>query len=527
VHWLARETLSSIVRERRARFEMVRLAQRVFAAAPAHTLVDVGVAVTGIRHARALVLALERMQVHDPAVWAAAVEAARLVGDEADDRRASVVIFQGAMALLERMRHARTLDVAATERLVRSLSDAARADTRVPRAIARWMTDTMLPALPPLVRPDEWTEQTAYESTVLQALAGPSERPTPHVEWEGLGYLVDPVAAEHERLKAMRRLLPSPGLDRALTSDRSRDLADALTTLVYATALGDPDGPASLSPEVVSRHQLGLSATALIREELPWSPPEERQGHGPWHVQGSLIGLDLAMSRLALRRVADQQMPAAPTLTLNDVGTLTRTVVGLVAADLLDGDRDEIAAAIARGRARLEQAHTLTELAALAEECGMSDAARQLLPWVLSRQPETVRRLFALRDLMWLGQPALEPAVLDQWGVAADGIDGRRVLAMPGPSPWEDYAGRSEVGQIATQVPDLTLRLIEETAHLELPAQLIPSLLAFALEDYWHDVRARFADDWFRLTSHAAAIPRARVQDYVAALVGRGPLRAQ
>jgi hypothetical protein len=97
---------------------------------------------------------------------------------------------------------------------------------------------------------------------------------------------------------------------------------------------------------------------------------------------------------------------------------------------------------------------------------------------------------------------------------------------MPGPASWEDYAGRSEAGQITTQVPDLTLRLIEETARLRLPAELVPSLLAFALEDYWHDVRARFADDWPRLVRQAAAVPSSRINDYVAALAGGGPLRA-
>jgi hypothetical protein len=60
-----------------------------------------------------------------------------------------------------------------------------------------------------------------------------------------------------------------------------------------------------------------------------------------------------------------------------------------------------------------------------------------------------------------------------------------------------------------------------------LPAALVPALLAFALEDYWHDVRARFADDWPRLTRQAASLSSSRIQDYVAALTGNGPLRTQ
>jgi hypothetical protein len=241
------------------------------------------------------------------------------------------------------------------------------------------------------------------------------------------------------------------------------------------------------------------------------------------------LGLDLGLSRLALRRVADDQMPRAPTLTLNDLGTLTRTSVALVAADLTDGERDEIAAAIARGRARVQEAvgAGTPALEALALELRMSSTTWQLFPWMVARQRDAIVEVFSLRDLMWLGRPGLTRAQLDRWGVAADGLDGRRITAMPQPAPWEDYAGRPEAGQVSTQTPDLTLRLVEETARLRLPATLIPSLLGFALQDYWHDVQARFADDWPQLTRQAARLSSARIQDYVAALTGNGPLRAQ
>jgi hypothetical protein len=524
--WLARETLTPAVRERRSRYEMFRLAQRVFVDAPPSALTDVAIAVHGVRDYRALVLALERMQVREPAVWRAAVEAARHVSERANDRRESLAIFQAVVALIERMRHARSIDAAEAAHLIRSLSDAVRVNDKVTVSAATWLTNVLAPSLPRLVRPDAFTTSTSYESTILQALAGPVEREIPTIEWEGLSYVADPVTAEHERLQGMRQLLPSPGLDAALAAGQPRQIAEALMALVYATALGDPQGPASLSPDVASRHQFGLSATAVLRDELPWAPPEERQGHGPWHVQGSLIGLDLALSRLFLRRIADQQMPQAPTLTLNDLGTLTRTAAGMVPSDLQDAHRDALAAAIGRGRERVARARTIPELMALAAECGMSTTTRRLLPWIASRQREAVADVFALRDLLWLGKPQLPNEVLDRWGASADALDGRRVLAMPRPAPWEDFAGRSEIGQVSTQVPDLTLRLVEETARLELPAQLVPSLLAFALQDYWHDVRARFADDWPRLTRHAAALPATRVQDYVAALAGGGPLRA-
>ena len=96
----------------------------------------------------------------------------------------------------------------------------------------------------------------------------------------------------------------------------------------------------------------------------------------------------------------------------------------------------------------------------------MSATSRQLIPWMVARQPDVIATLFTLRDQMWLGQPRLTKQRLDLWGLAADGFDGRRTMAMPLPAPWEDFAGRPDAGQITTQTPDLTLRIVEETARL-------------------------------------------------------------
>ena len=80
---------------------------------------------------------------------------------------------------------------------------------------------------------------------------------------------------------------------------------------------------------------------------------------------------------------------------------------------------------------------------------------------------------------------------------------------------------------MATQIPDLTLRVVEETARLGLPATLVPAILAYAVEDYWHDVRAGFSDDWPAMVRQATVLDSERIQDYVAALAGVGPLRLQ
>jgi len=198
------------------------------------------------------------------------------------------------------------------------------------------------------------------------------------------------------------------------------------------------------------------------------------------------------------------------------------------ARELHDADRDRIVAAIERGQQRVRAAGaSLPALSALAAEAQLSISIRQALPWTVVRLPDAAFSLFTLRDFLWLGKPDLPQATLDQWGIYAESLTGRFRTAMPHPSPWEQFGGRLDGGLVATQVPDLVLRLALETARLKLPAELVPGLLMYAAQDYWHDVDSRFPDDWPALGRQALALSPSRVEDYVAALAGGGPLRPQ
>jgi hypothetical protein len=536
--WLAQKISASSAKERRDRYELVRFAQGVFGHLEGDQVVDALVALGGYRRYRSILLTLDRMDVASPRVFARAVEAAHRLSEELSgrDERNAVVAFQSSIAILERARLAQEIDAATAEKLLLSLADVidppadAAGKTRPFAAITQWMITTLLEALPPLIQPDEWTTaKTAYESRFLQALAGrPTEPNAPTLTWEGLDYRVDWFGAEHARLKRIREQIASPGLDAALASDDAGKIADALLALVYTPALGDPEGPALLGGDIAQRHNFGLVGPAGMRRDfVAWALPKEQVGDGtPWHVEGSLLGLDIALARLALRRLTDNEMPGAPTINLNDQLTFARTVMTINPRSLADADRDRIVAAIQRGRERVKAAGSrLLAVQALADEVQMPSAVRQTLAWTTTRTPEAVPALFGLRDCLWLGKPDLPQATLDHWGIYAESLQSRLKTAMPNPSPWDNFGGRADGGLIATQAPDLVLRLAEETARLKLPAQLVPGLLMYAAQDYWHDVNSRFPDDWPAMARQALALSPSRVEDYVAALAGGGPLR--
>jgi hypothetical protein len=537
--WLAQKISGSSAKERRDRYEMVRFAQGVFPHLEVTQSIDALVALGGYRRYRAVLLTLDRIGVKAPRVYARAVEAARQLDEELSgrDERHAVVAFQAALAIIERARLTEALTEPAAEQLVLSLvdlvdpTDGAKPPRPFP-LLKDWLITTLFDALPPLIQPDQWTTpQTAYESRLLQALAGPPSDPkAPTLKWEGLDYRVDLFAGEHARIKRIREQIESPGLDAAIAAGDAEKITSALLSLIYTPALGDPEGPALLGGDIAQRHNFGLVGPAGMRRDfMAWSVPREQVGDGsPWHVEGSILGLDIALARLALRRIADNEMPVAPTINLNDQLTIARTAMALNARALIDSDRDEIIAAIARGVSRVKDAGTdRTAMAALVDEARLPAVVRQTLPWTLMRMPDAASALFGLRDTFWLGKPQLPRETLDRWGMYAESLTSRLRTAMPVAAPWEDFGGRADGGLIATQAPDLVLRMAQETARLQLPAQLVPSLLMYAAQDYWHDVESRFPDDWPAITRQALALSPSRVEDYVAALAGAGPLRPQ
>jgi hypothetical protein len=61
-------------------------------------------------------------------------------------------------------------------------------------------------------------------------------------------------------------------------------------------------------------------------------------------------------------------------------------------------------------------------------------------------------------------------------------------------------------------------------AQMRLPAPLAKYVLGAAVQDFVDEVRGTDSDDWLSLVRGAAAVPRDRIEDYVAAAAAGGPL---
>jgi hypothetical protein len=94
-------------------------------------------------------------------------------------------------------------------------------------------------------------------------------------------------------------------------------------------------------------------------------------------------------------------------------------------------------------------------------------------------------------------------------------------VGFQAPPPWESLAGRIGGGETEAAILDLPLRLAEHMAALHVPAELLPSLLALATQDVIDSANALPDDDTMAVARAAAAIPRTRIEDYVAAALAR------
>jgi hypothetical protein len=301
--------------------------------------------------------------------------------------------------------------------------------------------------------------------------------------------------------------------------------AQALVSLAYAINLGDPDGAALLPGDVSRRHDFGFGQKDTDqRLRAAWMMPRPDVSPGvPWHVDGSLLGLDVALAPIALRRLGSDRGLEAPTLTSNDRETFAASFGLMNPFALTDTARDAIADAIEAGARRIGSIKGAADVDPVADALNMDGWRRQAIRWTATHEPDRLESMFSLHELLALGNPA-QDIDLDPWGTSALLSTGCACTRMPAPGRLPLFVGRRQIGLLATAVPDLNLHVARMLSRLRLPARLAKYVLSAAVQDFLDEVRTTDSDDWLSLVRGAAAVPRDRIEDYVAAAAADGPL---
>jgi hypothetical protein len=527
----------------RRRLETFLFAQRVFRAAAPNDSPAVITALRGMLAFPALMLTLERAGVTDPKVFAAAavrVNALNTIND-GPSRRTAIAQFQAALGILERMVLSGGLTPQATSPRIASLLAIDFADGRANARFAEWVLQHLVPSSV------NDGDLPSMEAAVLSAIAGRSLQQThvPSVEWEGRLYRVDAAAAEFIRLRRVRGRQGGPSLDEALgksrpalnrrdkdekegsRSDGNVSLAQVLTSILYAAHLGEPESTALAGGNVALRHDFGIETGPRPNPLQAWRIASESFGApNGWLLRGSLLGLEVPLARFALKRLDVTVMPPPPKLTSNERHTAALTVALMRPHQLADSVRDEIAAALARGRARLAALTADREdIERLARDGGMSEWRREALAWTVVHDRARVDEQISLLELFWLGAPARSAySGFDRWGAAMLPLTGCLCLSMPRAEPWELLAGRPSAGILATRGADVSLLVAETLARLRLPAALAAGVMSFAMQDVLDRAQPAYFDDWSQFGRAAMTISESRAADYVAALTAGGPL---
>jgi hypothetical protein len=301
-------------------------------------------------------------------------------------------------------------------------------------------------------------------------------------------------------------------------------LSQALLSLAYAADLGDPEGAILLADDVSRRHDFGFGVKdGEIRGRTAWMQPHQDVAPGvAWHVTGSLLGMDVALAPLALRRVNFDRVLDAPRLTSNQREAFALSVAFLNPFSLRDADRDAIVDAIERGRRRLAGLAVPADLEVMASELAFDGARRRAVAWTFAHERNRLESMVSLTELLVLGGGAID--TLDAWGMSMLATSGCLCSRLTPPGRWSTLLGRPQLGVSVAGMADLNLLVAVRLKELRLPAALARVVLSAAMQDFIDEVKPTDEADWITMARTARALTREEVEDYVAAATAAGPL---
>ena len=271
---------------------------------------------------------------------------------------------------------------------------------------------------------------------------------------------IDRVLADLERMDEVREPDRAARATQPLVETADTVLAEALLALAYAVDIGDPDGTALLASNIAMRHDFGFMLhEGETRARRPWDVPrQDFLPDVPWHVTGSLLGLDIALAPLSLKHIDLENLAMAPRLRSTEREAFALNAALLDASRLNESDRTALVAAVERGRTRVAALpQNAADVDPVADAVRMDGWRRRTLKWTIEHEPARVPGTFSLVELMTLGGD-VPAASLDAWGLSAYLWTGCVCTRMPAPGGWRLFEGRPQLAYMSFIVSDLNLR---------------------------------------------------------------------
>jgi hypothetical protein len=294
-------------------------------------------------------------------------------------------------------------------------------------------------------------------------------------------------------------------------------LAVALLSMAYAPHLGYPDSPVLLGGDPALQHDFGFDQpSSAARGRVRWDiPTEVRSREAGWRLTGSVLGLDVALARLSLRRAFSETLPPPPAFREVERAAFAE---GAVLTNPFDVDQDACAALIAAVRAGratvLSASRDPDRLQLLVAPVGLDEWRTNLLAWMASHEPERVLEILSLAEVADIGGArgrAPGTPVSSGWSLGAElrGVPLRW-------HAWTTLAGRKSTSLVPALVPDLAIGMAEALDRLGVPAALGRGVLLMAAQDLLDSLRTNHDDDWMTLIDRARRVAAGPVEDYVA-----------
>lgn len=361
---------------------------------------------------------------------------------------------------------------------------------------------------------------------------------------------IRPILEELRRIARRGRLRRLPDVAARLRSVVDVLLADLLRTLPYVVHVANSYAVQLMGDDIAARHEFGVRiGDATDRARAPWrmpyggtAPPvpfhrlgefwivpgQEDPFTGVWHVYGALMSLDLALANFHLPRLAGAIPSETPAFVFAEESYFAHGVTLFNPSVVTGGQTSRIVGAIRHGRARVRQ--SLADPAALEEiarDAGLGARRSNELAWTARNSPDGVEQFFSRTELFWLGvhdgeNGAGRPPA--GWGAPAVWLDGCLCVRIPAPDALDSSIVPAE--RLASEFADLQLALAEAVDDLGLPPPIVGDLLPLAMRELLDSVSATRRGRVDALVRYVNELPRERIEDYVAVLVGPGrPLR--